>query len=255
MTRNIRMTLSYDGSDFCGWQIQSNGRTVQGVLEAALERMHKHRVPVLAAGRTDSGVHANGQVINFFTDIDSINAGAFYTALNSYLPPDVKALSSCMVCDDFHARYDARIRVYRYQLYPSQVMPPVFRKYSWRIRRTPDVPRLNRLASVLVGTHDFSTFVVPRDQSPSRVKDIYSASFFPDSPFIVFKIAGRSFLWRMVRSLVGTLVELESQGADADDLERILESRDRTRAGATAPACGLFLHKVIYKGEEGRFAF
>lgn len=252
MRRNIRMTLAYDGSDFFGWQVQAKGRTVQGELERSLERMHKHRVQVIAAGRTDSGVHANGQVVNFYTDIDSIAAGEFHTALNSYLPQDIRALDSRHADDAFHARYDARVREYRYQFWIRPVMDPMRRRYVWRLPRVPDIARLNRMAAVFVGSHDFSTFAVPRDASPSRVKDVYSASFYPEPPFLVFRISGRSFLWHMVRSLVGTMIELEARGADADEIRRILEAKDRKLAGATAPAWGLFLHKVMYDGDENR---
>jgi tRNA pseudouridine38-40 synthase len=252
MRRNIRVTLAYDGTDFFGWQIQARGRTVQGELERSLERMHKHRVQVFAAGRTDSGVHANGQVVNFFTDIDSIPAEEFHKALNSYLPPDIRALDSRHVEDRFHARYDARAREYRYRFWTRPVTDPMLRRYVWRLPRVPDIARLNRMAAVVVGSHDFSTFAVPRDASPSRVKDMYSAAFYPEPPYLVFRIAGRSFLWRMVRSLVGTMIELEARGADEDEMRRILEAKDRKLAGATAPACGLFLHRVIYDGDEHR---
>jgi len=249
-TRNIRMVLAYDGTNFFGWQVQKQGRTVQGAVQDALQRMHKHPVHVHAAGRTDTGVHASGQVINFFSDIDSIPADRFFLALNSYLPEDVKALSSGEADETFHARYSARIRVYKYYYNISQVTLPQHSRYSVHLKKIPDMATLNRFSAALIGVHDFSAFTVPRDPSPSKVREILSAGFYPEGPFLVFTIAGNAFLWRMVRSIVGTIVELAQEQAGTDALLEILESRDWSRSGATAPAKGLFFHKVVYHGEN-----
>ncbi len=244
-TRNIRALLSYDGSDFCGWQSQSSGRTVQDEVESALEKLHDRRVPVRVAGRTDSGVHADGQVINFKSD-SSIPAERFVQAMNQHLPPDVRILKSEKVDEDFDARFDARIRVYKYYFRGGAVRDPSRGRYSWFLPAAPDVARLNRYASVLVGSHDFSTFAAAGDTSNSRVREVFSAGFFIEGGQLVFKIAANAFLYRMVRSLVGTMIELERQGFEPDEMRRRLAAAERSECGQTAPPWGLYLHKVIY---------
>jgi len=244
--RNIRAVVSYDGTDFRGWQSQKTGRTVQEELLKALRGVHGHRVHLHAAGRTDSGVHADGQVVNFFSDLDGLPAERFSLALNSRLPRDLRVLSTAEAPPDFHARYSARARVYRYFIYPHSIVPPCLRRYCCRLGRMPALAGLNSLAACLPGVHDFTTFSALADRSPSKRREVYSAAFYPDGPFLVFHIAGSSFLWRMVRSLVGTLLEMESRGEPAEKMREALASRDRELAGQTAPAAGLFLHKVIY---------
>lgn len=246
--RNLRLTLSYDGTDFAGWERQSEGRTVQGTVEAALAELHGHPVEVAVAGRTDSGVHALGQVINFRSDA-SIPDDRFPYALNSLLPRDVRVLRSIRVSDAFHARFDARARVYAYHFQTGEFESPIDRRFAWHLRREPRVERLNSLASVIVGTHDFTTFAAAGDTSQSRVRDIASAAFFFEGGRLVFRIVGNAFLYRMVRSLVGTMVDLEAAGAGASRMRELLDGRARELAGPTAPAHGLFLVKVVYDGE------
>ena len=247
--RNLKLTVAYDGSNFVGWQVQPSGRTVQGVILEALERMHGERVVVHAAGRTDSGVHADGQVINFVTTIDSIDSAAFHIALNSYLPADVKALDSREVSEQFHARYSAVRRVYRYYYSMSSVLHPRQRSFAVRLRHSPRISRLNRLAAPLVGSHDFSTFTIPRESSRSRVRHVMSAGFFPLHGQLVFEISANGFLWRMVRSITGTLVALDKEGAEPEEVRRRLAACDRQEAGPSAPSSGLVLHCVEYPDE------
>lgn len=244
---NIRGIVAYDGTNFCGWQLQKEDRTVQGEVESALERMHGRRVPVTAAGRTDSGVHALGQVINFRTDIENLEPERYFLALNSFLPWDVRVLSSEQVENSFHSRYDARSRTYRFNLNTSAVCLPQYKNYCYHVRKPLDITLLNRYASVLTGEHDFTTFSVPRDSSKTRIRRISSAAFFTDGPYIVFTITGNAFLWKMVRSLVGTMLDLEKEGAAPDRFREILEGKDRALAGVTAPPHGLFMMKVEYE--------
>jgi tRNA pseudouridine38-40 synthase len=244
--RNIRIVLSYDGTDFLGWQTQQEGRTVQSEVEKALEKIHKHPVHIHAAGRTDSGVHAVGQVINFFTDIDSIPVERFTPAVNSLLPFDVRALKSEEVPETFHARFDARLREYRYYIYPKPIVPPYYRRYCSWISFRPNLARMNRMASFILGTHDFTSFSALRDPNPSKVRTIHSASFFPEGPFLVFRITGVSFLWHMVRNLVGTFLSLDQKESPPEVVREILEARNRSLAGDTASASGLFLYRVEY---------
>jgi len=241
--------VSYDGTDFAGWQFQKEARSVQGVIEEALARMHGHPVFANGAGRTDSGVHASGQVFNFRTHIAGMEARNFTPALNRLLPRDVRIHSAVQVPDDFDARRSALMREYRYHIYPDRVVPPHLRRYCWGIHKRLDPGLLNRMAVRLVGTHDFTSFAALRDPNDSKFRDVYSAAFFPEGPFLVFRIVGSSFMWRMVRNLVGTLLTLAGDGESPEKVSEILEARDSYRSEMTAPARGLFLHKVLY-GEE-----
>ncbi|MCK5674857.1 MAG: tRNA pseudouridine(38-40) synthase TruA [Spirochaetales bacterium] len=242
------MILSYDGTKFYGWQIQSKGRTVQGVLEEGLTRMHKHSVRVMAAGRTDSGVHANGQVCHFDTDLDIPEQKLKY-AINSFLPEDISIINSEYTADNFHARFTAKKRVYKYYLTDSVGYTVFNRYFCTEVRNLPCIEVLNECAKILEGIHDFTTFTNAGDQSKSRVREIYSAVFYREDNFLVFKIQGSAFLWKMVRSIVGTILKYASLESGAKGFKEALESKDRNMAGTTAPAKGLFFHKVYY--EEG----
>ena len=246
MSRNIKLTISYDGTDFSGWQVQAAERSVQGVLEEALGDLHGHPVSLIGAGRTDSGVHAVGQVGNFRTDKDGIPDWKFRDAVNARLPGDVRILRSERVSDDFHARRDAVNRRYEYRLLEGIAAPAHLSRYAWLVKRFPPLPALNSMARAVCGTHDFTTFAAAGDASESRVRRIEHAAFLSDGRFVVFRISGNAFLWRMVRSLVGTLIDLGQRGGDEDAMRGILQSRNRDAAGPTAPPRGLFLTKVSY---------
>jgi tRNA pseudouridine38-40 synthase len=248
--RNIRLELSYDGTGFCGWQKQAEERTVQGILEKALFTMHKHPVTVTAAGRTDTGVHATGQVVNFFTDLHSIAGQQFRDALNYYLPPDVRVLKSVISEDNFHARFSARKRTYCYYLYFGDVSLPHKDRHAVRFRNRPDIRLLNRCASVLIGEHDFTTFAGAGDKSKSKKRIVYSSCFYIQGEMLVYKIQADSFLYRMVRSIVGTLLEIDRTGKTEKEFALAVKAMDRSCAGPTAPARGLFLDKVIYGKED-----
>lgn len=250
-TRNIALTVSYDGTDFLGWQRQSEaalgkGRTVQEEIEKALAKMHGHAVPLIGSGRTDSGVHAVGQVANFPTDIARIPAERFVPALNSMLPRDVRVMDSREVPETFHARFDARSRTYRYFIHCGSRIAAHETPYVWRLGRWPDVSRLSRMASYLAGEVDCSTFTAAGDQSHTRSRYFYGASFFPEGDRLVFEIQANAFLWKMVRSITGTLIFLEERGAPPEEFARRLHARDRREAGPTAPGTGLFLWDVRY---------
>jgi tRNA pseudouridine38-40 synthase len=244
--RNIRLTLAYDGTDFEGWQVQSRGRTVQGVIEEGLARMHSHPVRVLAAGRTDSGVHATGQVASFRSDIDSIRGSRFRDAVNSYLPRDVRVLESGEVEWTFHARRSARQRIYRYYTVCGPVLLPHLRNYRHWVRRSPDLARLNDLAAVLTGEHDFTCFSAEGDANLSKVRRVDVSAFHREGDTLVYTISATSFLWKMVRTVMGTLLVLEEQCMGSRELRLIMEAGSRANAGATAPARGLFLERVVY---------
>ncbi len=257
MSRNILLRIAYDGTEFNGYQIQAKGeRTVQGVLEAALSEMHGHEVRVRAAGRTDSGVHADAQYVNFYSDLDTIPAEKFVLAVNRYLPPDLKGQESREVPREFHARFSAKSRAYRYFVLVAPMPVPKYRNYAYRISETPDLEGLNRDASALLGEHDFTTFAAVGQGTESNVREVQNARFTWEPPFVVFSIRANGFLWKQVRSIVGTLLDRDrdrrggapgaSGGRALPSVEELLKARDRNLAGPTAPPQGLFLTDVTY---------
>ena len=252
--RNIKLVIAYNGKNYAGWQIQDNDITIQGVIEEALKKIHKHEIKITGAGRTDSGVHAKGQVANFRTDLASIPAEKFSLALNSILPDDIRILESKEVEPAFNSRYDATRRIYKYQLTDIYSVMPWERDFSMYIGKKLDIAALNDIASAVVGAHDFSALSAPMEDSRkalSPVRTIYSSSFYPSYPFIIYKISGNGFLRKMVRSIIGTIVEIYKNGEGRKEFEAILNSKDRSLSGATAPARGLFLDYVVYDKYNG----
>lgn len=246
--RNILLTISYDGTNFCGWQKQENQRTVQGEIEKALEIVHKTKIDLHGSGRTDSGVHAAAQAATFFSPIDSIPIENYPLALNSYLPKDVRIMNAAEVNEAFHARFSATRRTYRYFLYCGAVPPAHEMNYIWCIHRKIDIARLNRMASVLHGEIDCATFAASGDESKSTFRYIEHAVFFKEGDKVVFEICANAFLWKMVRSIVGSLLFYEKQGMDKAQFAEIVASCDRKLAGPTAPPEGLFLWSVGFDG-------
>lgn len=248
--RAIQLVVSYDGTDFGGWQRQKNARSVQEELEKALGTMHGHPVRVTGAGRTDAGVHALGQVAGFFTDIASIPAERFVPALNKLLPRDVRIMKSLDAQPDFHARFDASMRKYRYFFTCGATPTPFALRYSWFVPRQPAIASLNAMASLLVGENDYSAFASAKDRSVSKFRFVQDSSFWSEGGLLVYQISANAFLWRMVRSIVGTMIFLEGQAGSEAEAARLmrqtLDSKDRKMAGPTAPPNGLFLWSVEY---------
>ena len=253
--RNIMLTIAYDGADFFGWQRQearkkcpssARARTVQGVVEDALEKLHKAPVVLNGSGRTDTGVHAAAQAANFYTSIRSMEAGRFVPALNSLLPHDVRVLDAREAAAGFHARFDARLRTYRYYFITRNSALPWELRYAWHIRRQPDILLLNEYAGLFRGEMDFTAFAIPGDKSKSRFRYIANACFFFDRDKLVFEITANAFLWKMVRSIAGTLIRFEEKKLSPSYLREVIESRDRKLTGPTAPPEGLFLWKIEF---------
>ncbi|MHB9292377.1 putative tRNA pseudouridine38-40 synthase [Hollandina sp. SP2] len=244
--RNIRLLLAYDGTDFSGWQRQERARTVQGTLESALEGLHKHKVSLTGSGRTDAGVHAAGQVAHFYTHIQTIPVERFVPALNRLLPQDIRVLAAQESCFDFHARFDAKSRTYRYYLICGRPGLPQELRYAYQLWRHPRIDRLNSYARLFKGELDCSVFAQARDPSNSRSRYLFGACFFIQGNMLVFEITANAFLWKMIRSILGTLLRYEEQGLSAGDFKAILSSGDRSLAGPTVPPQGLFLWNIRY---------
>ena len=244
--RNIRLTLSYDGTDFSGWQYQPDARTVQGAVEEALGVILAGPVRIGGAGRTDAGVHALGQTAGFRTD-SRIPCPALCRGLNALLAPDVRVLCADEVPDSFDVRRSAILRVYRYLIYTGSVMSPFMGRYAWHIPAPLSAEAMNRAGSQLVGTHDFASFASSPDETTSTVRQI--VSFHVDETgggVITIEIAANAFLRHMVRSIVGTIVDVGRGKMSVERFGEIIRARDRARAGVTAPPQGLFLVEVRY---------
>jgi tRNA pseudouridine38-40 synthase len=243
--RNIRLTLEYDGSGYAGWQVQDNALTVQAVVEAALERLLKHPQRVTAAGRTDAGVHALGQVVNFHTAA-GVPLKGFVHGLNALLPRDVTVRAASRVSDAFDSRRSATDKTYRYFLHCAPTPSAFARRTSWHLARPLDLGAMRTAAAHLVGTHDFSAFRSSGCDAPHAVRQIHEMTLLERGEYVELSVRGNAFLRNMVRIIVGTLVEVGSARRQPDSIPGLLEEGDRARAGITAPPQGLFLVEVSY---------
>jgi tRNA pseudouridine38-40 synthase len=240
----VRVVVAYDGTDYQGFQRQVNGPTVQETLEAALGQITQTKVTVLAAGRTDAGVHAEGQVIAFDT-VWRHGLSNLERAMNAVLPPDIAVRDLVRVAPGFHPRYDACSRRYRYTVYNAPVRSPLARGTSLHVGKPLDLEAMRRATALIVGEHDFAAFGRP-PQGSKTVRRVIEAGWTADPPWLFFEIEADAFLFRMVRSIVGTLLWVGRGRLSPDEFEAILASRDRSRAGQTAPAHGLCLIQVRY---------
>jgi tRNA pseudouridine38-40 synthase len=240
----VRATVAYDGTAYRGYQRQLSEPTVQEALEAALERITQTFTRVLAAGRTDAGVHAEGQVIAFDTSWER-GLPVLQRAMNAVLPPDIAVRDLQKVASDFHPRFDAQSRRYRYTVYNAPVRSPLARRSSLHVRRPLDVAAMEQATVSILGVHDFAAFGRP-PQGDNTVRYIGEAVWRDELPWLFFEIEANAFLFRMVRSIVGTLLAVGRGKLSPDEFKQVLASRDRSLAGKTAPAHGLCLIQVIY---------
>ncbi|WP_042145447.1 tRNA pseudouridine(38-40) synthase TruA [Paucisalibacillus sp. EB02] len=244
----VKCKITYDGTNFFGYQVQPKKRTVQGELEHALEKIHKgEKVRVYASGRTDTGVHAKDQTIHFETNL-TIPGGSWKKALNALLPNDLYIRHSEVVPNDFHARYNVREKEYRYFVL-NNAEPDVFqRNYVFHYRYDLDFNAVEEACKYLIGTHDFTTFSSAKSTvKGDKIRTLFEATCHREGDQIEFIFRGSGFLYNMVRIIVGTLLEVGQGKKKPVDIKRILEAKDRKLAGKTAPAHGLFLWKVDYK--------
>jgi len=244
--RNIRLLLEYDGTAYHGWQHQKNALSIQEVVETALAKLTGEVIQVHGSGRTDAGVHALGQVANFHT-AGHIPLKAFYAGLNSLLPRDLAVLDAAEVPPDFHARKSALSKTYEYRILNRKEPSPLNRRYAWLIRQTLNLEAMAQAAAALPSEHDFSAFKASGGAPSHAVRRVLSAAWHRgDAGHLRFSITANGFLRGMVRSLVGTMVEIGLGKRPPGDLAGLLKSGDRAGAGPTAPAQGLFLVEVLY---------
>lgn len=243
--RNLKLVIEYDGTEYCGWQSQKNGPTIQDALEAALSRILNQQVRIVGSGRTDSGVHALGQVAHFRCS-SRLAPSCMLRGANSLLPPDIKIRKVEEMAESFHARYSALSRVYEYRIWNAPEPSVFLRRYSWWVREPLDVEAMVRCARFLVGWHDFSSFQGADEKEISPLREVMEAGFRKEGEEVRFLIQANSFVRHMVRNIVGTLVEVGKGKLVPEAFEAILSARDRRKAGITAPAWGLFLVRVCY---------
>ena len=248
--RTLKLTLCYDGGAFSGWQIQPRQRTVQETFEEALKKVTGQQVRVIASGRTDTGVHALGQIISFSLE-SPLTPDVLLRALNAELPDDIVVLDVAEVPEGFHAMHDVTRKLYRYVIHDSRV-PEVFqRRYVWQIRTRLDADAMHSAAQGLVGTHDFCSFESKGAPRQNSVRTIFQMNVVrgksDQSSLVTIEVEGDGFLYNMVRAIVGTLVEV-GRGAKPENWPAdVLQAKDRAQAGQTAPPHGLFLVRVDYQ--------
>lgn len=242
--RNLKITIQYNGKNYCGWQRQPNSLGIQGNIENAIYEITKEKVKLIGSGRTDAGVHAFGQVANFLIN-SNIPASKLPLAINSKLPKDISVIDCVEVDDNFHSRYSAIGKTYRYLIYHSQHRSPIYKDISYQVKYDLDIEKMKKEAKFLLGEHDFCGFMSSGSSVLDTVRTISDISIKTEEDLIIIEITGNGFLYNMVRIIVGTLVDI-GRGKIDESLEDIISSKDRKKAGHTAPAHGLFLKKVYY---------
>ena len=253
--KNIKLLIAYDGTNYSGWQRQKNGTTIQGLLEKKIAVITHAQAVVNGAGRTDAGVHAEAMTANFHTD-SRMTGQDFQRALNSMLPTDIRILEATETAPDFHARFNATAKTYRYDFFCGPIQPPTERLYSTHVQYPFDMNKVLPCLELLIGSHDFTSFEASGSRDLSRsggrgaVRILFTAEGHVDSSRsrqYSFRFTGDGFLRHMVRNLVGTLFLVGSGRMDLKAFRSVLHKKNRDLAGPTAPACGLFLEQVHYE--------
>ena len=246
MVRNIKIKIAYDGTDYHGWQTQLNRSTIQETIEHAISIVMKQDVNLIGSGRTDSGVHALGQVANFTADTN-IPEEKIKIALNANLPRDIRIIESEYVLPEFNSRFDAHDKTYMYQIYNDRVWDPFYSRYSCFVSSNLDLERMEKSAKFLIGTHDFKSFMAAGSEVKTTVRTIYDAKLIEEGRLIKLYIKGNGFLYNMVRIIAGTLIDIGKGIKSEQCIEEAINRIDRTLLGHTAEPQGLFLVNVSYE--------
>lgn len=243
--RRIKLIIAYDGTNYCGWQIQNNGITVEEVLNKTISELTKEDIAIIGASRTDSGVHALGNVAVFDTN-SMIPADKMCFALNQRLPADIRILSSSLVDNDWHPRYCDTRKTYEYKILNRKIDIPTMRLYSYFVYFNLDVDKMREAAKYIVGEHDFKSFCSNRGQAQTTVRTIYYLDIVKEGDLITLRINGNGFLYNMVRIIVGTLIKVGIGVYPPEHVKEIIEACDRTKAGPKVPPEGLTLVEIEY---------
>lgn len=248
MNHNYRLTLAFDGTSYQGWQRQnSTDQTIQGTLERTCAAILREPVRLIGSGRTDAGVHAEAMTAHFFTKKPILDGAAFRQLMNGTLPEDIRLLAIRPVAADFHSRYSAVGKIYRYQIDTGEKMDVFRRKYACHYTAPLDLAGHGAAGRYLEGTNDFSSFTIDRTPGKSKVRTIRAIRMEQQGNLLLIRYEGDGFLYNMVRILTGTLLEVGDGRKQAEDIPGILEKKQRVAAGFTAPAQGLFLERVLYE--------
>jgi tRNA pseudouridine38-40 synthase len=239
----IKLTLEYDGTDYVGWQFQTNGRSIQEEVEKAIKQILQVDLRITGAGRTDAGVHARGQIASFYTDKE-VEIGTLAKSLSAVLPHSIVVREAAEAPLDFNARYDAKKRRYSYSI--IQEPTAIQRNYCWQVFHELDIDLMQKCAQVIIGEHGFRAFCKVEDDLHQHRCTIEMAEWIEISQLIIFEITANRFLHGMVRALVGTMVNVGRGHTKFDDFSKVLESKDRSDAGMSAPAKGLILEEIYY---------
>ena len=242
---NIKLTVEYDGTNYCGWQAQPNGTSIQSVLEEAVSTFLGTPTRVIGSGRTDAGVHALGQVVNFLGD-RKVEPHRLIRGLNALTPRDITITEAEIVADAFDARRDGRSRVYKYYTHNRSTPSPFYLNRAWHVHEPLTLEAMQQAIGCLTGEHDFSSFRAAGCEAAHPIRRVYQNSLERRGDLLVYTIEATAFLRHMVRNIVGTIVEVGRGARSAESIKELLEARDRTRAGVTAPPHGLFLVRVNY---------
>ena len=243
--RNLLLTISFDGSAYHGWQVQENAVTVQQTLQDALERICSKRDNVVGCSRTDSGVHANMYCCNVRTE-STIDCKKLVGALNAVLPKDIAAIACEEVDYDFHARYDCKSKEYIYKIWNSRSKNPFLYDYSLHYKYPLDEKFLDSQAKAFIGTHKFDSFCAAGSSVEDTERTVVNAAVEREGDMVIFRVEANGFLYNMVRIMVGTLIDISRGKIPADSIEGIINAKNRSAAGYTAPAHGLYLNKIHY---------
>lgn len=245
MMKRIKLTVAYDGTDYCGWQVQPNGMTVEEILNRELSALTGEEVKVIGASRTDAGVHAEGNVAVFDTET-GIPAERIAYALNCRLPEDIVAVKSEEVPGDWHPRYQCSVKTYEYRILNREMPDPVCRRSTVHVSYPLNLGNMRTAAGYLKGEHDFKSFCSPHTEVKDTVRTVHSLEIEKEGDIITVRISGNGFLYNMVRIIVGTLINVGRGACPPEKVKEILEARDRRKAAATAPAKGLVLKYIRY---------
>lgn len=247
--KRVKLVVAYDGTNYRGWQIQNNGETIESMLNRAISSLTGEDIHVMGSSRTDSGVHAMGNVAVFDTEA-RMAADKFSYALNQRLPEDIRIQNSCEVPSDFHPRYQKTVKTYEYRILNREFPLPAYRLNTCFTYRMLDIARMQEAARYLKGEHDFQSFCAAGAQVKTTVRTIYELTVEKEGDLIVIRITGNGFLYNMVRIIAGTLMKVGMGEWEPERMTEILEGRDRKLAGPTAPAKGLTLMEIHFKGEK-----